>query len=201
VLYNFAPQYKNYYELKSSNGIPSSIVEYQWWMDQKAETKEQVEEFLEKNSIYDFKINSDLSVDVFQNVNIIWENIQLIPIVFKSIKGKLILSGNKLQSLKGLPKEIHGTLDISNNQLKSLEGCPEIIHEDFDVSDCFLKTLAYGPKVVSGDYIAERNELLNIDDIATEIGGDLIIKDQKSNKKFDKKYINSLSNVSGTIVV
>ena len=58
-------------------------------MDQKAETKEQVEEFLEKSSIYDFKINSDLSVDVFQNVNIIWENIQLIPIVFKSIKGKL----------------------------------------------------------------------------------------------------------------
>lgn len=201
TLHNYAPKYKNYYELKSSNGLPSSFVQYEWWMDQKAETKEQVEEFLEKSSIFNYKINDDLSVDVFQNVNIIWENIKIIPIEFNSIKGKVILSGNKLQSLKGLPKEIHGTLDISNNQLKSLEGCPEIIHEDFDASDCFLRTLAYGPKVVMGDYIVERNELVNIEDIAKEIGGDLIIKEQKSNKKFSKSQIKELSEISGSIII
>lgn len=201
LLHNFAPKYKNYYELKGSNGLPSSFIQYEWWMDQRAQTREQVEEFLEKSSIFNYEINQDLSVNVFQNVNIIWENIKLIPIIFKSIKGNVILSGNKLQSLDGLPEEIHGTLDISNNQLKSLVGCPQIVHEDFDVSDCFLKTLAYGPKIVKGDYIAERNELVNIDDIAEEIGGDFIIKEQKSNKKFTKSQVTSLSNISGGIVL
>jgi hypothetical protein len=201
MLYNFAPQNKSYYELRNSNGLLSSLIEYEWWMDQKAQTKEQVIEFLDKSSIFEYKINDDLSVDVFQKVNIIWENIKTIPVTFKSIKGNVILSGNKLQSLKGLPREIHGTLDVSNNQLKSLEGCPEIIHEDFDASDCFLKTLEFGPKQVMGDYIVERNELINIDDIAQEIGGDYIAKEQKSNKKFNKTYISSLSTISGNIII
>jgi hypothetical protein len=163
-------------------------------MDQKATTREQVEEFLKDSSIYDYKINDDLSVDVLQNVNIIWENIKIIPVEFRSIMGKVILSGNKLQSLQGLPKEIHGTLDLSNNQLKSLEGCPEIVHGDFDVSSCFLKTLEFGPKRVLG-------ELINIDHLAAEIGGDVILTEQKSNKKFTKSQINSISKVSGNIVV
>jgi hypothetical protein len=200
-LHNFSPKFKNYVELKGSNGIPSSYVEYEWWMDNKAETKEQIEEFLEKSSIFNYKINDDLSVDVIQNVNIIWENIKLIPIKFKSIQGKVILSGNKLQSLEGLPEEIFGTLDISNNQLRTLKGCPRIIHGDFDVSDCFLKSLEFGPEKVFGDYIAERNELINIEDLAKEIDGDLIIKEQKSNKKFSKSSISQLSEISGIIVV
>lgn len=200
-LHNFAPKDKNYHELKGSDGQPSSYVEYEWWMDQKAKTREQVEEFLKDSSIYDYKINDDLSVDVLQNVNIIWENIKIIPVEFRSIMGKVILSGNKLQSLQGLPKEIHGTLDLSNNQLKSLEGCPEIVHGDFDVSNCFLKTLEFGPKRVVGDYIVEKNELINIDQLAAEIGGDVILTDQKSNKKFTKSQINSISKVSGSIVV
>ena len=200
-LHNFSPKFKNYYELKGSNGLPSSSVEYEWWMDHKAKTKAEVEEFLEKSSIFNYSINDDLSVNVNQNVNIIWENIKLIPIEFRSIEGNVVLSGNKLQSLKGLPKEIYGVLDISNNQLRTLEGCPEIVHGDFDVSDCFLKSLEFGPKKVMGDYIAERNELVDIEGIAKEIEGDLIIKDQKSNKKFNKSLINSLSDVSGSIII
>lgn len=200
-LHNFSPKFKNYYELKGSNGLPSSSVEYEWWMDHKAKTKAEVEEFLEKSSIFNYTINDDLSVNVNQNVNIIWENIKLIPIEFRIIEGNVVLSGNKLQSLKGLPREIYGVLDISNNQLRTLEGCPEIIHGDFDVSDCFLKSLEFGPKQVMGDYIAERNELIDIEGIAKEIEGDLIIKEQKSNKKFTKSQINSLSNISGSIII
>jgi hypothetical protein len=200
-LQNFAPEDKSYFELRNSDGILSSLIEFEWWMNKKAKTKEQVKEFLQKMLIVDYKILDDLSVDVFQKVSIIWENMKIIPVNFNSIKGSVVLSGNKLQSLEGLPEEIFGTLDISNNQLRSLKGCPRIIHEDFDVSDCFLKSLEFGPEKVFGDYIAERNELVNIDNLAKEIDGDLIIKEQKSNKKFKKSDFASITKIKGEIIV
>ncbi len=200
-LQNFAPEDKSYFELRNSDGLLSSLIEFEWWMNKKAKTKEQVKEFLQKMLIVDYKILDDLSVDVFQKVSIIWENMKVIPVNFNSIKGSVVLSGNKLQSLEGLPEEIFGTLDISNNQLRSLKGCPRIIHEDFDVSDCFLKSLEFGPEKVFGDYIAERNELVNIDNLAKEIDGDLIIKEQKSNKKFKKSDFASITKIKGEIII
>jgi len=200
-LQNFAPENKNYFELRNSDGLLSSLIEFEWWMNRKAETKEEVKEFLEKVLIVDYKILDDMSIDVFQKVSIIWENMKLIPVNFNSIKGSVILSGNKLQSLEGLPNEIFGDLDLSSNQLRTLKGCPEVVHGTFDVSDNFLKSFEYGPKIVDEDYLAEKNEIINVEHLPQVIQGDLDLKNQKSNKKFKKSDFTPITKIKGDVII
>jgi len=201
ILSNVSFSDKSYYELRNSMGLLSPLIEYEWWMNNKAKTKDEILEFLGKVGITKYKINDDLSVDVLQNLNIIWENIQKFPVVFNSVQGNVILTANKLESLEGLPKEIHGDLDISNNRLMTLDFCPQIVHGDFDASECYLNNLKNGPKEVMGDVNLEGNYLKSLEGLPSYIGNDLNLSNQKSNAKFTKTAIKELTKVDGEIIL
>lgn len=106
-------------------------------------TKKQVENFLIENNVYNFKINKNLVVNVFEDVDIrnccfITENL---PVRF----GK-----------------VYGSFDISSNDLITLKGCPEYVAGHFDCSSNSLKNLKYGPKFVGGEYQAHHNEITSL---------------------------------------
>ena len=192
---------RSYYELRNSMGLISPLIEFEWWMNSKANTEYEIKEFLDKVGIKKYTIQKDLSVDVHQNAKIVYENLRRFPIIFNSIEGDVILTANKLETLEGLPNEIFGTLDISNNLLRTLEHCPKIIHGDFDASECYLDNLKNAPKEVMGDVNLEANFIKTLDGLPSFIGMSLNLSNQKSNAKFTKSYIRSISTIKEDIIL
>ena len=201
VLSNVPFANQSYYELRNSMGLISPLVEYEWWMNNKANNEGEIKEFLDKVGIIKYTINSDLSVDVHQKVNIVYENLRRFPVTFNKIDGSVILTANKLESLEGLPNEIFGDLDISNNLLRTFEYCPQIIHGDFDASECYIDSMKYAPREVKGDVNLEGNYIKFLDGLPKYIGQDLNISNQKSNAKFTKTQIREISKVNGDIII
>jgi len=108
----------------------------------------------------------------------------------------LDVSNNCLVSLKYCPKHVKKSFDCSYNLIKSLEyaptvgldfnarenpitslsGAPTVIPRNFDVSHCTnLRTLEGGPSKVERNYFAIGCDLVNLDGIASFIGGELDI--------------------------
>jgi hypothetical protein len=201
VLSNVPFANQSYYELRNSMGLISPLVEYEWWMNNKANNEGEIKEFLDKVGIIKYTINSDLSVDVHQKVNIVYENLRRFPVTFNKIDGSVILTANKLESLEGLPNEIFGDLDISNNLLRNFEYCPQTIHGDFDASECYIDSMKYAPREVKGDVNLDGNYIKFLDGLPKYIGQDLNISNQKSNAKFTKTQIREISKVNGDIII
>lgn len=201
VLSNMPFSDRSYYELRNSMGLISPLIEYEWWNNTKANSEEEIIEFLEKVGVTKYTIRKDLTVDVHQKLNIVYENIRRFPVVFHSIEGGVILTANKLETLEGLPNEIFGDLDISNNLLRSLEHCPKIIHGDFDASECYIDNIKNSPKEVMGDVNLEGNYIKTLDGLPNFIGGDFNISNQKSNAKFNKSQIKQMTTIKGEIII
>lgn len=121
--------------------------------------------FLIKWGIYDYKILSDGSVDVYQEA--ITFNPQKdfkvilheIPIQFNKVYGDVYMNQLQLKSLKGFPKWIKGNCRIEHNWLRSLKGCSEYVGGWFVCSNNHLNKLWYGPKYVGGRYDCSENEI------------------------------------------
>lgn len=203
ILYNYIPDKITYKELRSAQGLISSTVRYEWYIDQKADSVKKINQFMRDVANCDlYDINPDLTVVLKESINLIGKNLRRIPVTFSFINGDVNLSTNNLESLEGLPKDyIYGYLDVSNNPLRSLEHCPKIIRESFDVSDCHLENLIGGPIEVGGDYMLNNNELKTLEGLSKEIKGSLIIGTQKSNTDFNKIDIREFCDVYDDIVI
>lgn len=201
VLRNVMPEKEDYKELRNATGTYQPRISLKWYEVRKAQTREEVDEVMRLFNCDWYEINNDLSVLAYGDITYMFENLSIIPVTFKFIKGNVTLNNNKLRSLSGLPNEITGSLNLDSNYLDSLEGCPKIIKGDFIVSDCYLTSLKGGPQVVTGMYCAQENELKNLEGLATEIGKDLYIYEQRSNAKFTEEQVVKISNVGGNIVV
>ena len=81
--------------------------------------------------IENYTINSDGSIDVDGDVNLIDMNLDKLPLRFNRIGGSFDCSVNHLTSLIGAPKEIGGSFDCRYNQLTTLEGAPREIGDYF----------------------------------------------------------------------
>lgn len=138
----------------------------------KLKTESQIREFLIDSNIFNFKINSDLSVDIHESVSISYLDLTELPFQFGTILGFFDCSYNELTNLKGSPHTIQGYFDCSNNYLTSLE---------------------FGPKKVDSYYNCYNNELTNLDYIARYIGKDV---DFRFNKIENNVF---LSNIKGNI--
>lgn len=201
VLHNVMPKKEEYRELRNATGTYQPRVSLNWYNFRKAETREEVDEFMRIINCDWYEINNDLSVLAYSDITYMFENLTMIPVTFRFIKGNVTLNNNRLRSLDGLPNEITGNLVLDSNHLDSLEGCPRIIKGDFVASDCYLTTLKGGPEIVTGMYCIQENELKNLDGLATEIGKDLYIFDQRSNAKFTEGQIRNKSNIKGEVVL
>ena len=92
----------------------------------------------------------------------------------KEIEGFFNCSDNNLTSIEGSPRTIKGYFKCSNNSLTSLKGGPKYILQYFDCSNNKIDSLKDGPMSVAQDYICFNNELRSLDNIADEIGWDVI---------------------------
>jgi hypothetical protein len=78
---------------------------------------------------FEYKINKDLSIDVFGNCYLGRGRFKFyeLPyfIKFNIIHGDFSCDSHNLISLKGCPKIVEGNFYCKNNNLTTLEGCPE----------------------------------------------------------------------------
>ena len=79
-----------------------------------------IKENCEKYGIYDYTINRDGSIDVFEDVFLEKLNLVKFPIRFNIIHGNFNCDINQLISLKGGPKEVRGWFSCQYNQLTNL---------------------------------------------------------------------------------
>lgn len=140
--------------------------------------------FMESNGISNYKINTDLSVDVKGNVNISKKGLTSIPVKFGKIDGHFDCSDNKLTNLVHSPNKVNGYFDCSENmlytliggpkhvgggyycagnKLEDLQGYPEHCKTTFDCSRNIIKSLEGLPEVIDADhFIISFNKLRNL---------------------------------------
>lgn len=116
--------------------------------DQFFKTYNETQYWLNDMRIYNYTINSNLTVDVDDNINLYGRDLNFFPIQFGNIKGSFCCKRNNLRSLKGCPlsMDINKEFNCCNNWLTDLKYAPEC-----KVIDCeynFLETLEGCPKIV-----------------------------------------------------
>jgi hypothetical protein len=108
--------------------------------------KKDIKLWLEEYNIKNYIINGDLTVDVFQDVDIGNRKLNEIPVKFNIVNGDFYCDSNKLSSLKDCPKEVSGDFVCTHNKLTSLDYLPRVninsVYSDFPkkyVLDFFIK--------------------------------------------------------------
>lgn len=164
---------------------------------QSLKTKEDIEDWLKKMNIKNYNINKDLTVDVYDNVNISKKQLKYIPIQFRTITNDFYCNNNRLISLEGCPSKVDGDFRCNNNQLTSLEfgpydveenyeceynqltslkGCPDLIKGDFRCNDNIINTLEYCPIIINRTFFLGNNKLKNLEGCCPKIGYGLCLE-------------------------
>lgn len=141
-------------------------------------TEAEIMDFLKSELLLrKFKINPDLTVDVFEEVDFTGTKLDSLPIQFNIVHGNFLCHEVGLITLKGCPKLVKGDFDCSYNKLTDLIGAPKTINGYFYCNSNNLKTLTGSPKYVQGDYKCTDNK-----------------------KYFEEEYILSLTKVGDEII-
>ncbi len=94
-------------------------------------TEQEIHDICKKYKIKNYIINSDGSIDVDGNVNLVKKNLKEIPLKFNRVSGYFNCSNNNLTTLEGCPKKVDGNFYCHKNELTSLEGCPKYVGGNF----------------------------------------------------------------------
>jgi hypothetical protein len=124
-------------------------------------------------------IQSDGTVDVNGNVNMLDVFFTKIPVKFGKITGDFYCFNNKLTTLEGSPQSVGGNFICYKNQLTNLEGAPQSVEGNFDCSDNQLTSLKGAPQSVGGNFILYNNQLTSLEGAPKSVGGNF---DCSSNK-------------------
>src|SRR5579875_1128733 len=116
-------------------------------------TKDEIENWLNKNSISQYTIKDDLTVDVNNNINLHHRDLVQLPVQFGIVNGNFWAFSNKLTTLKGVPYEVTGTFHCALNQLTSLENCPKIIGKSFNCLMNPLTSLKGFNSIIEGEFM------------------------------------------------
>ena len=100
-------------------------------------------DWLKEHKIERYKIHGDLSVDVYQNVNLSQIDLTHFPIQFGLIKGNFDCYHNQLESLIGAPHTVQGVFDITRHKLTSLKGGAKHVEQDYLAPNGSLVNLKY----------------------------------------------------------
>ena len=88
--------------------------------------------------ITNYTVNDDGSIDVVGDVDLSFNDLTELPLVFNKVSGYFDCCHNRLTSLKGCPRWIGDWFDFGHNRLTSLE---------------------FGPDYVGGYFICSSNQL------------------------------------------
>ena len=108
-----------------------------------------------------FDINLDLTVDVYDNIDLRGKDLSELPCKFGKVNGDFYVSENQLKNFDGFPKEVRGRMLCGDNEFENMNGCGNIIKGDFNCSGCKLTSLENGPQIVDGYYGFNRNLITN----------------------------------------
>ena len=98
------------------------------------ENFEDIDSICQKFGIKNYTINSDGSIDVDGNVDLIDKGLTKLPLKFRNVTGYFNCRINQLTSLEGGPQST-GYFNCRNNQLTSLEYAPLSVGGGFDCDD------------------------------------------------------------------
>jgi len=110
-----------------------------------------------QHGITKYKINSNYSIDAYQDVHFNYKQLIKLPFNFNKVTGGFYCYYNYLITLKGAPKIVEGDFDCSHNQLITLKGGPKRIKGDFICYDNKLTNLEWVPNV-KGKLISDINK-------------------------------------------
>ena len=127
------------------------------------QTKEEIENWLKKMGIENYKINDDLTVDVNGWVDLAFKYLKKIPIKFGKISGGFSVGHNQLTSLKGCPETVGGYFHCGSNKFTSLEYCPDKIGGDFSCAFGKLTSLKHFPSSVGGVFSLAYNPVKTLE--------------------------------------
>lgn len=142
-----------------------------------------------KFKISNYKINTDLSVDVDGNVDIGNSNLSKIPIKFGKVNGNFDCAINKLTNLVNAPNEVSGLFDCSFNKIYTLIGGP-IYANSYVCTDNNLEDLRGFPAYCNKLFDCSRNNINTLDGLPREI-----------QVEFFNVSHNKLRNLSGGCIV
>ena len=126
----------------------------------KLKSKKEIQEWLSEMGVKNYTINSDLTVDVDSDVNLLSLKLSYLPVQFGVVSGYFYCDYNQLTSLKGCPKEVGGHFSCGYNELTSLAGCPKEVGGYFSCEYNELTSLEGCPKKVSGDFYCWYNKTI-----------------------------------------
>jgi hypothetical protein len=117
------------------------------------QTREAIEEWIKHSSIKDshYKIRNDLSVDVFDSVNLrddIGCHRTELPFYFNNVWGDFIIN-DYVETLKGFPKFIFGNFNCDGQgaTLENTDGFPKWIFGDCRFNFTYCKSITDLPNV------------------------------------------------------
>lgn len=143
----------------------------------------------------DYKVNPDMSVDVWGDVmksethrlssEITDFSLKEFPIKFNVVNGDFNFAKTKLRNLRLGPKRVTGDFECSYNYLTSLEGSPEYVGGNYSVrsighlysSEYCIRTLEGCPKHVGGYIDFSGYGVYTFEFFPDYLGGDIICKD------------------------
>ncbi|CAK1332462.1 Internalin-J precursor [Burkholderia pseudomallei] len=139
-------------------------------MEKKLNTKEEIEQWLDKMEIKNYSINDDLTVDVDGSVDLFGRKLTDIPVQFNHVSMDFHCNNNQLASLRGAPQTVGKCFDCSENQLTSLEGCPQTVRGFFFCSNNQLTTLEGCPQIVGESFSCSNNQLITLEGCPQIVG-------------------------------
>ena len=169
---------------------------------------EKIKAFCVKHNLKDgdYTINNDMSVDVYQSIQIEREELEdnKIPFKFNKVDGDFRISDTGLDSLENSPEEVTGTYMITFSNIETLEGSPRIVGKNFNVDfNKKLINLDGSPDKVGEDYKFYSSwNVADISGISKEIGRHVIYsKENTTDKiKFPDEEFRKYSNIGGQII-
>lgn len=120
-----------------------------------------------------FKVNDDLSITVFEDIQIQDKSLKTIPTQLHiKTSGSFHCENNYLSSLIGCPSKNVTTFDCSNNHLTSLQYSPKEVDEVFNCSDNkSLYTLRYCPQKIKNDFDFASCNIVSLIYLPEYVGG------------------------------
>ena len=125
-------------------------------------TETQIASWLEKYNITEYTIHDDLTVDVFQTVDLSDQKLAYLPVQFARVQGSFSCSHNYLTTLKGAPREVTENVSFYNNRLTGLIGCPQKIGGFAKFDENRITSLEGLPDRIYGNLGLSRNEITSL---------------------------------------
>lgn len=104
-----------------------------------------------------YRINDDLTVDVFGSVELCHFELERFPFQFGVVTGSFECFDCGLVSLAGAPREVGEGFDCSTNKLRSLVGGPISVKEWYLCKGNDLENLKGAPQICGGKFDCSEN--------------------------------------------